>query len=54
MDMYLHMLYNKYYVTRRKCKDREVCIRCGQTRVLGKRGKAKGLCKQCRKNEKSI
>lgn len=52
MDTFLHSLYTRFYVTRRKCKAREICIRCGKVRVLGVRGKAKGLCKPCRKMER--
>jgi len=54
MDAYLHQLYEKYYANKRKQHDREICIRCGHARVLGIRGKAKGLCKTCRKQGKPI
>lgn len=30
-------------------RPREICVKCGKPRVLGKRGTAKLYCKKCRK-----
>jgi len=45
----VHSLYMQYYANRTEQKPRELCIRCGKPRVLGKRKPVKGICKKCRK-----
>lgn len=37
---------------RAKQRPREICIKCGNPRVCGKRGQAKLKCKKCRKEAK--
>lgn len=45
---FIHKLYQKYYANKKK-QVRDICIKCGKPRVLGKRGNAKLKCKKCRK-----
>lgn len=50
-DPFLHALYLKHYVNKKKREPREACIRCGALGVLGKRKPFEGLCKKCRSEE---
>jgi len=46
---FIHSLYERYYGENKVKQNRNLCIRCGLPRVLGKRGDGKGKCKKCRK-----
>lgn len=52
---FLHSLFSTYYgLGERKKQDRQVCLGCGLSRVLGKRGTNKLYCMKCRKKRRNI